>query len=130
VIEDGSILLSRGPKENRHRPAVDPLFRSAAIAYGERVVSMIVSGTLDDGAAGTWWVKHQGGVTIVQHPEEAVFPQMPRNALERASIDYVVRTSEMAGLLTALTRNLEPPSQSPLYGLTAEELAKCKRKNS
>ena len=130
VIEDGSVLLSRGPKENRHRPAVDPLFRSAALSYGERVAGMVISGALDDGAAGLWWVKHHGGAAIVQDPQEASFPQMPSHALERTPVDYIVRTSEMSRLLTTLTGDLESSSQSPLPGLTAEELERCKRKNS
>jgi two-component system chemotaxis response regulator CheB len=128
LLDHGTVLLSRGPKVNRHRPAIDPLFRSAAEAYGERVVGVIASGSLDDGAAGLWWIKHHGGLAVVQSPEEAAFPQMPCSALERVTVDYVVRTSEMSELLTKLTNGHVPLAQSPPYGLPAEELAKCKPK--
>jgi two-component system, chemotaxis family, protein-glutamate methylesterase/glutaminase len=82
LIEDGRMRLSHGPKENRHRPAIDPLFRTAAENHDSRVIGIILTGTLDDGTMGLRAVKDAGGITIVQDPANALFPDMPRNALE------------------------------------------------
>lgn len=102
LIDNGHIKLSRGPKENRFRPAVDPLFRSAAYAYGNRVIGVILSGALDDGTAGLWRVKFNGGLAIVQDPEDAEVPSMPEHAMNKVKIDHCVPTTELAGLLSKL----------------------------
>jgi len=102
LLEDGRIRVSRGPKENRFRPAVDPLFRSAAYAYGKRVVGVILSGALDDGSAGLWAIKQHGGTAVVQDPYDAEVPSMPQNAINTVQVDYKVPVSEMASLLTTL----------------------------
>lgn len=102
IINDGHVQLSTGPKENRSRPAINPLFRSAAIAYGPRVIGVVLSGALDDGTAGLWEIKQRGGTTLVQDPRDARHPDMPRNALEHVSVDHVVPVREMASLLTEL----------------------------
>ena len=102
VINDGHIQLSPGPKENRARPAVNPLFRSAALAYGPRVIGVVLSGSLDDGTAGLWEIKQRGGTTIVQDPMDAQFSDMPRNALENVPIDYVTPSRGLAALLMDL----------------------------
>jgi two-component system, chemotaxis family, protein-glutamate methylesterase/glutaminase len=102
LVEKQRSLLWRGPKENRHRPAVNALFRSAAVAYGERVTGVILTGALEDGSAGLWWVRRYGGAAMVQDPEEATFPDMPRSALEHVDTAYVARLREMGALLTGL----------------------------
>jgi len=103
LVEHERIRLWRGPKENRHRPAVNALFRSAAVAHQRRVIGAILSGALDDGSTGLWWVKHFGGVAIVQDPSDATFAEMPRNAMEHVAVDHVVGASAMGPLLASLT---------------------------
>ena len=104
LLEEGTVRVTHGPKENRFRPAVDPLFRSAAYAYGSRVIGVILSGALDDGTAGLWTVKHYGGTAIVQDPMDAEVPSMPENAIREVNVDYCVGVSEIAKLLVHLTK--------------------------
>jgi two-component system, chemotaxis family, protein-glutamate methylesterase/glutaminase len=104
LLEPGVIRLSRGPKENLFRPAIDPLFRSAAQVYGPRVIGVILTGGLDDGTAGLWAVKKLGGTAVVQDPNDALFPSMPANALRYVSVDYCVPLPRIPGLLTELTK--------------------------
>ncbi|HEY1340020.1 MAG TPA: chemotaxis protein CheB [Bryobacteraceae bacterium] len=103
LLEDDRVMLWRGPKENRHRPAVNALFRSAAVAHRGRVAGVVLTGALDDGSTGLWWVKRFGGVAIVQDPEEARCPEMPQSALEHVNVDYVERVARMGRLLSRLT---------------------------
>ncbi len=103
IIEEGIIKLTRGPKENRFRPAVDPLFRSAAYTYGARVIGVILSGALDDGTAGLWRIKTNGGLAIVQDPADADVPSMPESALREVDVDYCVSAHEIPALLVKLT---------------------------
>jgi len=102
LVKHGSISLARGPKENSHRPAVDPLFRTAARAYGQRVVGVVLSGTLDDGTAGLMAVKQQGGMAIVQDPAEAMYEGMPRSAIENVKVDRILPVTDIAALLAEL----------------------------
>jgi two-component system chemotaxis response regulator CheB len=103
LLEPGIVRLTRGPKENRFRPAIDPLFRSAAQTYGPRVIGAVLTGGLDDGTAGLWAVKQLGGTAIVQDPEEAFAPSMPLNALKYVKVDYCLPLAEIAPLLAQLT---------------------------
>ena len=108
LVEKGSVRLTRGPKENRFRPAVDPLFRSAAYAYGNRVIGVILSGALDDGTAGLWTIKRRGGLAVVQDPWDAEVPSMPENAVREVAVDYTVPMAEMADLLVRLSKEDVP----------------------
>ncbi len=111
LVERGRLRVLRGPKENRVRPAADPLFRSAALAYGPRVVGVVLTGALDDGTAGLLAVKRGGGIAVVQDPDDALIPSMPQSALTYAPIDHVVSLAEMSGLLTRLA--YEPSGDMP-----------------
>lgn len=106
LAKPGFIRLVHGPRENGHRPAVDPLFRSAAHAYGARAIGVILSGTMDDGSLGLQIVKRLGGTAIVQDPEDALFPAMPQNAINNAEVDYVLPLDEIGPLVARLTKQL------------------------
>ena len=107
----GTIRVTRGPKENRFRPAIDPLFRSAALAFGARVAGVILTGKLDDGTAGLAAVKRRGGIAIVQDPIEAFAPSMPQSALRHVKVDHCVGLEKMAALLAQLGN--EPKLTNP-----------------
>ncbi|PWC52450.1 chemotaxis protein CheB [Azospirillum sp. TSO22-1] len=110
LVEPGRLRLSRGPRENGTRPAADPLFRSAAEAYGSRVIGVVLSGNLNDGTAGCSAVKRRGGTTVVQDPADASFPGMPRSALCNVAIDHRARAFDMGPLLARLVHALSPRS--------------------
>lgn len=96
------IELSRGPKENRHRPSIDPLFRSAAREHGNRVIGVVLSGMLDDGSAGVTAIRRAGGVCVAQDPREAFCPSMPQCAIDTGAVEYVVPLAQMPALFTKL----------------------------
>jgi two-component system chemotaxis response regulator CheB len=103
LIEPGRIRLTKGPRENRFRPAIDPLFRSAAQVYGPAAIGVVLTGNLDDGTAGLAAIKQLGGTAIVQDPNEALYPSMPQSALRHVKVDYCVPLAEIAPLLVRLT---------------------------
>lgn len=94
--------VTHGPKENRFRPAVDPLFRSAAYAFGQEVIGVVLSGMLDDGTAGLWAIKDRGGIAVIQEPAEAIYGSMPLNALRYVTVDYRLPMADMAAQLEKL----------------------------
>ncbi len=102
LVEQGLMRVVGGPKENRHRPAIDALFRSAAIAYGAQVVGVVLTGALDDGTAGLLAIKQRNGITIVQDPNDAIYADMPRSALKHVAVDYCVPIVEIGPLLVRL----------------------------
>ena len=102
VVERDHIHVSMGPKEQQRRPSINVTFRSAALAYGPRVVGVVLTGEMDDGTAGLWEIQRRGGVTVVQNPEEALFPSMPLSALRDLEVDYTVNVAEMGPLLSRL----------------------------
>ena len=111
------VRLTGGPRENGHRPAIDPLFRSAARTYGPRVIAVVLSGTLDDGAAGARMVRDRGGTVIVQHPEDAMYGDMPQNTLDMAGADAVLPAADIARKICELIEEpleegYEPPEDA------------------
>ena len=102
MLERNKVRVVRGPKENRHRPAIDPLFRSAARWFGPRVIGVILTGALNDGSAGLVAIKHYGGLAVVQDPQDAMCSDMPRSAMENVKVDYVVPLSAIPPLLEEL----------------------------
>ena len=105
LVEDGYVEASRGPRENGFRPAIDPLFRSVAAAYQDRVIGVILSGALDDGVFGLMTIKESKGVAIVQHPHEAHIPCMPLAAIQNVEVDHIVAAREIASLLQSLIKS-------------------------
>jgi two-component system chemotaxis response regulator CheB len=114
LLINGHVRLVRGPRENNHRPAVDSLFRTAARTYGSGVVGIVLSGALDDGSAGLLAVKRRGGLAIVQDPADALFPEMPRNAMEAVKVDYCVPKREIAPLLVRLSEERAQKAAAPV----------------
>ena len=103
-IENGLIRMERSPIENRFRPSVDVLFRSAASAYGRQVVGIVLTGLLNDGTAGLWQIKKRGGITIVQDPVDAQCPSMPQSAIDNVAVDYVLPIEKIPQKLVELTQ--------------------------
>jgi len=123
LVEPGRLRVVQGPRENRARPAIDPLFRTAAVAYGARTVGVILTGNLNDGTAGLVAVKRARGIAIVQDPADALYPSMPQSALEVVQADYIVALSEMAALLLQVIKQPVPTETTTLLPNEQEESA-------
>ncbi|CAM3957928.1 chemotaxis protein CheB [Kibdelosporangium persicum] len=128
IIED-QLALSHGPTENGHRPAIDALFRSAAQSRGPRVIGVQLSGVLDDGVAGLVAVKAQGGLVVVQDPADALYPEMPENALRHVQADHVLPAADIGPLLAKLTaeREIGPALPTPPLLALENEIARDRR---
>lgn len=125
LVQGERLALGSGPRENNARPAIDPMFRSAALCCGSRTIGVVLTGMLGDGAAGLWAIKQAGGITVVQDPDEARFPEMPRAALIHAEPDYVVRLADLPALLQRLVRQPAGEPKSIPTGMKYEvEVAK------
>jgi two-component system chemotaxis response regulator CheB len=130
IVEGARIRVVRGAKENRHRPAIDPLFRSVALAYGPRAIAVVLTGALDDGTAGLITIKRRHGVAIVQDPGDAFCPEMPRSALRYVNnVDHVLPIDQIGRKLNELVREevpvssrLERPSGVLEHDVAAAEL--------
>jgi two-component system, chemotaxis family, protein-glutamate methylesterase/glutaminase len=109
LVKGSRVITTNGPKENNFRPAIDPLFRTAARTHGARVVGVILSGMLDDGVHGLSLIKHHGGVAVVQNPNEALVDSMPTNAIRSVEVDYVLGVSQIGPLITKLGETLVSP---------------------
>lgn len=124
ILEDSMVRVLQGPRENLHRPAIDPLFRSAAAAHGRRVIGIVLTGLLDDGTSGLMVVRAAGGEAIVQDPATALFPSMPRNALKQVPDAHVLAVEKIPDLVVNLVREElpdAPPAASPPKGRVAKE---------
>lgn len=118
LLRGERIGIQRGPQENRYRPSIDALFRSAARSYGTRVIGLVLTGNLDDGTVGLQTIKKRGGITMVQDPDEADYPSMPKMALRYVEVDHVVPIAEAGALLTRLVG--EPPAAQSSFPTTPE----------
>lgn len=124
LVEPGYVRVSRGLRGNRHRPAIDPMFRSAARAYGSRVVAVVLSGLLDDGAVGLKAVRMSEGLAIVQDPAEAAWAGMPCRAIEYAGADFILPMTKIISRLVEL-----PAESTPLKSEAAEVTMPAKGAN-
>lgn len=111
LVKRGFLSCVMGPKENRSRPAIDPLFRSAAAHYSSRVIGIVLTGLLDDGTAGLLAIRRCNGITVIQQPSDALYPDMPENALAHLNPDYCLAVAEMG---TLLTRLVDEPAKAPV----------------
>jgi two-component system chemotaxis response regulator CheB len=110
LIEYEQVLVKKGPKENRFRPSIDALFRSAAYTYGSQVIGIVLTGMLDDGTSGMWSVQRLNGITIVQEPDDAAYASMPNSVLNYVDVDYRVPLTDLPALLVRLTSEAIPDS--------------------
>ncbi|HKA07676.1 MAG TPA: chemotaxis protein CheB [Gemmataceae bacterium] len=117
LVKSGHVRLTRGPRENSHRPAADALFRTAARAYGPRVIGVVLSGVLDDGTAGLLAIKRLGGLAAVQHPDDAMYVGMPQSAIDNVPVDYCLSAAALPKLLVRLASESVP---GPLVSLPAD----------
>jgi two-component system chemotaxis response regulator CheB len=121
LLRENKVLMRRGPYENRTRPAVNALFRSAAVAFGGRVIGMVLTGLLDDGTEGLIAITAAGGLSVIQDPDDAAWPSMPRNALKRDHVSHVAPLSELGPLLARLVTEEAGPTVPLLEEVRIED---------
>lgn len=122
LVEGRFLRLVRGPRENHTRPAIDPLFRSAALAWGPFTIGVVLSGTMDDGSAGLVAIKQRGGLAVVQDPSSAEQPSMPQSALEQVDVDFCVPVEDLGELLSRIVGQA-PPAERPVPESLRREVA-------
>jgi two-component system chemotaxis response regulator CheB len=120
LFSDHHVRLVRGPRENGHRPAIDPMFRSAAVRFGPRVIGVVLTGNLDDGTSGLAAIKRHGGLALVQDPDDALFPSMPQSAIEHVAVDRIASIREM---WSALETMMSTPIEQPEFATMARDVA-------
>jgi two-component system, chemotaxis family, protein-glutamate methylesterase/glutaminase len=120
LLKDDRILLGKGPMENRYRPSIDALFRSAAVQYGSRVIGIILSGMLEDGASGMQAIKRCGGHCIVQAPEDARYPDMPLSVLRNLKPDYSIPVGQMGNAISEIVKKAKPRKIKPPKDIVRE----------
>lgn len=120
LLVKGKMLVTKGARENRYRPAIDPLFRSAAVAYGKGVIGIILTGYLDDGTSGMMAIKRCGGVCIAQDPADAAYPAMPQSVIRHVGTDYCVPLAQIGALLEKLVARKVGVSPKPPADLVIE----------
>ncbi|MBE9463286.1 chemotaxis protein CheB [Dyadobacter subterraneus] len=128
LVKEGKLLLGSGPQENRFRPSIDVLFRSAAVNYTSHAVGIILSGMLDDGTSGMWAIKRSGGVCIVQDPNQAEYPDMPLSVINNMDVDHVCELGSIGTFLTQIadlerTSQISAPEDVVLESQSAEKTA-------
>ena len=125
TLRPGYVQVVRGPKENGHRPSIDALFRTASVAYGPRVIGVVLTGYLDCGTAGLMSIKARGGAAIVQDPGDAEVPAMPTSAVQHVDVDHVVPLREIPALVTRFVNEAAGPwpehLPAPLAGIEGDE---------
>ncbi len=124
LLEADTLRLGHGPREGLQRPSINVMFRSAAAAFGERVTGVVLTGLLDDGAAGLWEIQQRGGATMVQDPTEAAYRSMPESAIRGLNVQYILRLAEIAPLLVRLSMRdgrVEPNVSTPVKATLTEQ---------
>src|SRR5262249_38545431 len=127
LVDHGRIRLSRGPRQHFTRPAIDPLFRSAADFYGPRLIGVVLSGTGGDGTAGLEAVKRGAGAAVVQDPHEALYPEMPRSARAAVQVDHIVPRAQLPALLRHLSSETVAMKASPVSRHASPHLEELER---
>ncbi|MEX0685582.1 MAG: chemotaxis protein CheB [Balneolales bacterium] len=128
LVKEGKMLLGHGPQENRWKPSIDVLLRSAAVAYRSRTIGIILSGRLNDGTSGMWAIKRSGGVCIIQDPDQAEYPDMPKSVMNQMDVDYVAKLSEMGRLISDIAdrekvEDISVPEEVIRESTIAEQMA-------
>ena len=120
LVRENEVVLGQGPAENRWRPSIDVLFRSAAVSYGSKVIGIILTGYLNDGTSGMWAIKRSGGHCIVQDPNEAEYPDMPLSVLESMEVDHCVSLRQMGETVSAIISSSKTEGEKPKNNAPAE----------